>query len=172
MRGVLEHHWWSANRKKKTAQRVISRSNVKEVLAEMHAGTYGVHLGTNKAIDKVQQRYYWLHLRGNIKRWCQLCNICATSQGTRTRSGGLMHQYEVGAPFKRITIDIAGPFPESNMGNISPDPHRLLQQIVRHLRHTQPRHTDCNRRPVINFFYHFAFQWNWTATKATVSNTG
>jgi transposase InsO family protein len=28
-----------------------------------------------------------------------------------------MHQYNVGAPFERIAINIAGPFPESNSGN-------------------------------------------------------
>jgi hypothetical protein len=28
-----------------------------------------------------------------------------------------MHQYNVGAPFERIAIDIAGPFPESDRGD-------------------------------------------------------
>jgi hypothetical protein len=28
-----------------------------------------------------------------------------------------MHQYNVGAPFERIAIDVAGPFPRSEQGN-------------------------------------------------------
>jgi len=28
-----------------------------------------------------------------------------------------MYQYNVGAPFERIAIDIAGPFPDSDKGN-------------------------------------------------------
>jgi hypothetical protein len=28
-----------------------------------------------------------------------------------------MHQYNVGAPFERISIDVAGPFPQSDHGN-------------------------------------------------------
>jgi hypothetical protein len=28
-----------------------------------------------------------------------------------------MHQYNVGAPFERVAIDIAGPFPRSDRGN-------------------------------------------------------
>jgi transposase InsO family protein len=28
-----------------------------------------------------------------------------------------MHHYNVGAPFERIAVDIAGPFPESDRGN-------------------------------------------------------
>jgi len=29
----------------------------------------------------------------------------------------LIHQYNVGAPFERIAVDIAGPFPKSDRGN-------------------------------------------------------
>jgi hypothetical protein len=115
--GVLVHHWELADGKKKTAQVVIPHSKVKEVLAEMHGGTSGRHLGVNKTIDKVQHRYYWFHLRGDVERWCQQCDTCAASRGPRTRSLGLMHQYYVGALFERLAIDIAGPFPESDSGN-------------------------------------------------------
>jgi hypothetical protein len=113
---MLEYHWESADGKKRTAQIVIPHGKVKEVLVEMHGGTSGGHLGTNKTIDKVRQRYYWLHLRGDVERWCQQCNTSVTSQGPRTRSRGLMHQY-IGTPLERITTDIIGPFPESNRGN-------------------------------------------------------
>jgi hypothetical protein len=64
--GVLVRHWESADRK--MTQVVIPNSRVKEVLTEIHRGTSGGHRGSNKTIDKVWQRYYWLHLRGNIER--------------------------------------------------------------------------------------------------------
>jgi hypothetical protein len=28
-----------------------------------------------------------------------------------------MHQYNIGAPYKRIAIEVAGPFPRSDQGN-------------------------------------------------------
>jgi hypothetical protein len=115
--GVLERHWESADGKTKTVQTVIPRSKIMEVLAEMHGGPSGGHLGVNKTIDKVRWRYYWLYMRGDVERWCQQCDTCAASRGPRTRSRGVMHQYNVGAPFERIAIDIAGPFPESDRGN-------------------------------------------------------
>jgi hypothetical protein len=37
-----------------------------------------------------------------------------------------MHQYNVGASFERIAIDIAGPFPQGEP--VSPDCHGLLYQ--------------------------------------------
>jgi hypothetical protein len=58
--GVLERHWESVDGKKEPAQ-------VKEVMAEMRGGTSGGHLETNETIDKVWQRYYWLHLRGDVE---------------------------------------------------------------------------------------------------------
>lgn len=66
--GMLEHDWELADGTNKIAQIVILRSKVKEVLVEMDRATSGGHLGTNKTIDKVRQRYYWLHLRVDIER--------------------------------------------------------------------------------------------------------
>jgi transposase InsO family protein len=39
------------------------------------------------------------------------------SQGPRTRNRGQMQQYNIGAPFERIAINVAGPFPRSDQGN-------------------------------------------------------
>jgi hypothetical protein len=42
----------------KTAQIVLARSKVREVLAELHRGPLGGHLGVNKSLEKVRQWYY------------------------------------------------------------------------------------------------------------------
>ena len=84
--GVLERHWESADGKK-TAQIVIPHSKVKEVLAEMHGGTSGGHLGVNKIIDKIWQRYYWLHLRGDVERFCKRCDLCRKPRAKNQKSG-------------------------------------------------------------------------------------
>jgi len=113
-----ERHWESADGKKKTVQIVIFHSKAKEVLAKMTGGRSGGHLGTHKTIDKFRQRYCWLHLGGGgVERWCQQCDTCDSSPGPRTRSRGLMHKYNVGAPFESIEIDIAGPFAERGREN-------------------------------------------------------
>jgi hypothetical protein len=51
--GVLERNWESAAGRMKTAQIVLPPSKVKEVLAELHGGPSGGHLGVNKTLDKV-----------------------------------------------------------------------------------------------------------------------
>ena len=144
--GMVERHWVSADGKEKTAQILIPHSRVKEVLAAMHGGTSGGHLGV-KIIDKIRQRYYWLDLRGDVERFGKRCDTCAACRGPRTRSRGLIHQYNVGAPFEKIAIDIAGPLLKSDKGNISPDRHGLFHKVARSKCHSQPRSVDSSRRP-------------------------
>jgi hypothetical protein len=67
---VLVRHWESEDGKR-TAQVVIPRNRVKEVLTEMHGGTSGEHLGVNKRIERARQRYYLLQLRDDVEKWCQ-----------------------------------------------------------------------------------------------------
>ena len=51
------------------------------------------------------------------KEWCKKCVVCAGSNGPHRKRKAPMRQYNVGSPFERIAIDVAGPFPESNDGN-------------------------------------------------------
>jgi hypothetical protein len=64
---VLKRHWESADGRTKTDQTVLPLRTVKEVLAELHRGRSGGHLGVNKTSDKVRQWYYWLHSRSDIE---------------------------------------------------------------------------------------------------------
>jgi hypothetical protein len=115
--GVPERHWESADGRTKMAQIVLPRGKVKEILAELHGGPSGGQPGVNKTLDEIRLRYYWLHLRNDVGKWCQQYDNCAENRGSRTRSRSLMHQYNVGESFQKIANDIAGPFPGSESGN-------------------------------------------------------
>jgi hypothetical protein len=41
---------------------------VNDVLAELHGEPSGGHVGVNKTLVKVWQRYYWLQARNNIEK--------------------------------------------------------------------------------------------------------
>jgi hypothetical protein len=114
--GILERHWESADGRSKITQTVLPRSRVNDVLTEQHGGPSG-HLGVNMTLNKVRQRYYWLQTRNDVEKWCRQCDTCAASCGPRTRNRGQTHQYNVGATFERIAINVAGPFPQSVQGN-------------------------------------------------------
>jgi hypothetical protein len=54
---TLERHWGSADGRSKIAQIVLRRSRVNDMLTELHGGPAGGHLGVNKTLDNVRQRY-------------------------------------------------------------------------------------------------------------------
>ena len=74
----MESHWESADR---IEDGIDSHppSKVWEVLVEMYTGTSRGHLGTNKTINKIQQRYYWLYLRGDVEMWRQQYDTCTAT---------------------------------------------------------------------------------------------
>jgi hypothetical protein len=115
--GILEHQWESASGCFKITQIVFPQSRAKDLLTELHGGPSGGHLGVNKAMNKVWQRYYWLQARNNVEKWCWQCDTCAASCSPWTRNPSQMHQYNVDAPFERIAIDVAWSFPRSDQGN-------------------------------------------------------
>lgn len=53
----------------------------------------------------------------DVKDWCKKCTICAASNGPQKRGKAPMKQYNVGSPFERIALDIAGPFPTTENKN-------------------------------------------------------
>ena len=51
------------------------------------------------------------------------------AKGPRSRSHGQMKQYNSGAPFERVAMDVAGPFPISKLGNRQEQKRMYLSTI-------------------------------------------
>jgi transposase InsO family protein/predicted aspartyl protease len=98
-------------------QLLVPSSRRAEVLQQLHDGSAGGHLGVHKTLEKVRSRFYWNNLKDDVRDWCRKCTICAASNGPPRRPKAPMQQYNVGSPFERIAIDIAGPFPETDHQN-------------------------------------------------------
>ncbi|UYV64922.1 K02A2.6-like [Cordylochernes scorpioides] len=115
--GLLKRIWESADGRSKTMQLVVPKVQVPNVLRDIHDGVSGAHFGINKTLKKVRERFYWVYYHEDVERWCKECDRCAASKGPKTRSRGVMREYNMGAPFERIAIDVAGPFPVTEGGN-------------------------------------------------------
>ena len=46
------------------------------VLQELHASTFGVHLGHIKLQALVQRVFYWLKLGADMCKFCSECYVC------------------------------------------------------------------------------------------------
>ena len=88
-----------------------------EVLRQLHDNPTVGHLGENKTLDKVRQRFYWAKCSADVRDWCKRCEVCARKKGPGRRKRSPLQRYDVGCPMERIALDVMGPFPETDAGN-------------------------------------------------------
>ena len=59
-------------------QLVIPSALKSEVLRDIHEGILGGHLGIDKCLGKLKERFYWPGQYNDVKQWCSTCVTCAT----------------------------------------------------------------------------------------------
>jgi len=114
--GILYRIWESVNGNTKKELLVAARSMVPEILKEYHNNVSGGHCGSRKTLEEIKARYYWIGCREDVENWIR-CDVCAKAKGPYRKPRCKMKQYNVGAPFERVGIDVLGPFPTSKRGN-------------------------------------------------------
>ena len=98
-------------------QIILPRCYRDEVLQQLHNTASGGHLGIAKTLGKVRDRFYWVQSRADVQKWCRNCDLCSARRGPQRKIRAPLGQYNVGAPFERIAIDVLGPLPVSENGN-------------------------------------------------------
>ena len=86
------------------------------VLQQLHCSTAG-HLGVNKTLGRIRERFYWVPCSKYVKAFCKACDLCASWRGPAKKIRAPLSQYNIGAPMERLAIDILGPLPLSSRGN-------------------------------------------------------
>ena len=112
--GVLHRLWESPAGDHVVPQLVLPKKMRKEVFTQLHSTPKAGHMGVSKTSDRIR---YWPHCLQDVKDWCQACDLCASRRGPPRKQRAPMHQYNVGAPSERITLDVLGPLPTSESGN-------------------------------------------------------
>ena len=76
------------------------------VLHQLHDLRVSGHLGINRTIARVTQRFYWPGCAQDVARWCASCPICSARKGKPGPGRVPMTTMPTGAPFERIAVDI------------------------------------------------------------------
>ena len=88
-----------------------------EVLSELHEGSFGGHLGMEKTLGKVKERFYWPGHFSDVQKWCNTCAVCAMRKTPVPRPKAKLCNISVGSPMELVAMDILGPLPETAAGN-------------------------------------------------------
>ncbi len=89
----------------------------RQVMYYLHSQRIAGHVGVKKTSFNIRRRFWWPHVRDDIKRWCRTCGPC---QCRKTRAGQRhtkLHQDPVGSPMEKLCIDILTFHEETENGN-------------------------------------------------------
>ena len=86
----------------------------KKCFTLLHDTVTSAHLGSQKTLEKVKQKFYWYGCRKDVKYWCKTCDICASRKPPYRKAKAPIKQFTVGYPLERCAFDILGPLPVSN----------------------------------------------------------
>ena len=87
------------------------------ILSELHDGVTGGHLGQDKTLLKLKERYYWPGHWNDVQDWCNTCAACIARKSAAPKPRAGLQSIQAGYPLQLVAIDILGPLPESKTGN-------------------------------------------------------
>jgi len=99
-------------------QILLPRCEVNKAIELCHAGAVGGHFGIQKTIAQVERRFFWPGWRDDVKRYCRSCDQCVRYHRGKLPKHGPLKPVLAGAPYERWYIDLTGPHPKSDRGNL------------------------------------------------------
>jgi len=89
----------------------------REVFKYSHDIKASGHLGANKTLSRIGQKYYWPGMQNEIKIYVGGCEACTKRKDPMKAQRAPMEIVRSGFPMERIAIDILDELPQTNRGN-------------------------------------------------------
>ncbi len=106
--GVLCRHFESPDGKGAVIQLLIPQKLRKEVLTDLHEGPLGGHLGVDKTLARLQERFYWPGYHDDVRNWCSTCAACAARKNPTPKARAPLTGVKTGYPLQLVAMDILG----------------------------------------------------------------
>ena len=98
-------------------QIVIPDTLKNEILSDLHEGVAGGHLGSDKTLGCLKERFYWPGHHNDVRQWCRSCAVCASCKSLAAKPRASLQPIIASHPMQLVTVDIVCPFLESESGN-------------------------------------------------------
>ena len=116
--GVLYRLFEDPGGREERLQLVVPGPLRDEVLTDLHEGELGGHLGMEKTLARLKERFYWPGHYQDVQNWCGKCAVCASRKSPTHSARAPLTSIKVGTPMQLVAVDILGPLPESEAGNL------------------------------------------------------
>jgi transposase InsO family protein len=117
LNGIL-HYVGFPGKKRQTGRRIaVPRALVRDVLYDCHDSILAAHLGFDRTLAKVQERYWWNGLYTEVRDYVRECPDCMRNKFGRTADMGEPQSIVVSEPWAKTGIDYVGPLKPTKRGN-------------------------------------------------------
>ena len=79
---LLYRKWEDNIGKEGVWQFVVPRSKQAEVVFHHHNNVTAGHMGVNKTLKKIQQKFYWVGMKHHVQKYCRECDLCTARKTT------------------------------------------------------------------------------------------
>ena len=94
--GLLKRKYEDARGNSSWQQLVVPRTLREEIMQELHAGPLEGHLGVDKTVAKIKERFYWPGMYRDVEQWIRTCASCATRKSAPQQNRGPLQTIKTG----------------------------------------------------------------------------
>ena len=99
-------------------QVIVPKSLRTDVCRLAHCGITGGHLGEDRTREQLKRRCYFPGWSVFLKSFLKACANCAQYFRGKPPRQGELQPFSVGGPGELVSIDVTGPHPKTNRGNV------------------------------------------------------
>ena len=115
--GLLWRYFMHPNQDQSWLQLVVPKQIRPLILEELHQGIGSGHLGQEKTLGCLKERFYWPGHFSDVHNWCESCISCTTRKTPTPGRRAALGTIAAGYPMQIIATDLVGPLPESDNKN-------------------------------------------------------
>jgi transposase InsO family protein len=105
-------------RKDETPRVVVPASVRREIFRVFHDIPTAGHLGRNKTLKRMKERFYWRGMDEDVGAFIRGCLVCRMKKGSIPSHQGKLKLFSATHPFEMVCLDLLGPFPRTTDGNV------------------------------------------------------